>query len=176
MKLVQQKEGDRKISPKKMFLLIIPGTIIVLICAFSQQTKDQSYMLSRKITRFIADIIGLPQNDANDSFRFIYTLELWIRKTAHMVLFLSLGIGIYYAIPIFESQKEKVGRRVLLMCGISLVFAVIDEFHQMFIPGRTSTIWDVLIDMCGVLIFGVVQLRKLHKIKTAKEECKPDDR
>ena len=34
---------------------------------------------------------------------------------------------------------------------ISLVFAVIDEIHQTFVPTREGTIRDVLIDAMGIV-------------------------
>jgi len=36
---------------------------------------------------------------------------------------------------------------------ITLVTAVLDEWHQSFDPSRTSSAWDVAIDMTGALVF-----------------------
>ena len=36
------------------------------------------------------------------------------------------------------------------------VYAVLDEYHQSLVPGRTSTFKDVLIDMIGVLIGNII--------------------
>ncbi len=33
-----------------------------------------------------------------------------------------------------------------------MVYAATDEYHQSFVPGRSSSVWDVLIDGLGVLL------------------------
>src|SRR5207244_12040833 len=38
---------------------------------------------------------------------------------------------------------------VLVACGL---FAASDEFHQSFVPSRTASANDVMIDICGTLI------------------------
>lgn len=71
-------------------------------------------------------------------------LPVWvIRKTAHMTL---------YAILAFCgacSQIKPSFKKVLLFCAC---YACTDEFHQLFIPGRSGEIRDVCIDCLGACI------------------------
>ncbi len=48
--------------------------------------------------------------------------------------------------------KNKINKKYFLMVLIiSILYGIFDEIHQMFTPGRNSTITDVLIDSLGSL-------------------------
>jgi VanZ family protein len=42
----------------------------------------------------------------------------------------------------------------------AMIFAAADEFHQTFIPSRTGSIYDILVDYCGALT-GILICRML---------------
>ena len=44
------------------------------------------------------------------------------------------------------------GRRVLLALLLCLVFALADEWHQKFVPGRVQSLADVVADGIGIII------------------------
>jgi len=66
-------------------------------------------------------------------------------------------------------------RSVVLALGICVLFAISDEVHQLFVPGRGGQVSDVLIDSAGasvglgiyLLVSRVVnsQLRALRKVR-----------
>jgi VanZ family protein len=69
-----------------------------------------------------------------------------VKKGGHMVGYASLALSYWYA---FRMQEDKRGLAWLL----AVLYALTDEFHQAFVPGRHSTIWDVLIfDNFGAII------------------------
>lgn len=71
-------------------------------------------------------------------------LPVWvIRKTAHMTLYAIL------AFCAACSQIKPSFKKVLLFCAS---YACTDEFHQLFIPGRSGEIRDVCIDCLGACI------------------------
>ena len=47
---------------------------------------------------------------------------------------------------------------------IAYLYAILDEIHQSFIPGRTSRFQDTLIDLVGILI-GLLIFRKIFPKK-----------
>ena len=57
-------------------------------------------------------------------------------------------------------------KSILLSIGISFLYACSDEIHQLFVPGRSGNILDVLIDTVGasvgVLVFSFI-VRKCCK-------------
>ena len=69
-----------------------------------------------------------------------------IKKSGHMIGYALLALFSWRA---QDLKREK--RRVAWL--IAIVYAVTDEFHQSFVPGRHPSIWDVLIfDNMGALV------------------------
>ena len=59
-----------------------------------------------------------------------------------------------YGILAWLAMRARVNGRpavwiILLFC---VVYGASDEFHQMFVPGRTSSIWDLLADTLGAAL------------------------
>jgi VanZ family protein len=76
--------------------------------------------------------------------------DLVLRKTAHAAEFAVLGFLLARA----------VGHDLpALMLGIA--YAITDEVHQAFVPGRLGSVWDVLLDSVGVAL-GVLLLRRVR--------------
>ena len=80
------------------------------------------------------------------------TIVFAVRKGAHFTEYLILGAVL---VPAVKEWKVAPG---LLMSGgapaawlIGTAYAVTDEFHQSFVPGRSCELRDVVIDSCGVL-------------------------
>ncbi len=105
----------------------------------SAQSGNDSGMLSASLFKPLFDLLvplGLPAE----------ILSLIIRKTAHFTIYLILGILVFYAIDTYEIQlSQKVYLSVLLCVG----YAISDEIHQIFVPGRAGTLLDVFIDSMG---------------------------
>ena len=59
--------------------------------------------------------------------------------------------------------KLKIKWRVLITLGAGIIYAVLDEFHQSFSPGRTPKITDVYIDTLGILL-GIVIILLIREI------------
>lgn len=99
-------------------------------------------------------------------------LEIFpVRKIAHFVEYMILG-GLSAASWVLYQAEEKENRKpfFLIAWGFCVLFAVLDELHQAFVPGRTSSIRDILLDSVGAL-FGafLVALIVKHVIKNDKE-------
>lgn len=59
---------------------------------------------------------------------------------------------------------------IIYILFICLFYAVTDEFHQSFIPGRTSLVSDILVDFMGAMIgLGLFYLSyyKIYKRKSS---------
>ena len=82
------------------------------------------------------------------------TLQIYhgyIRKSAHIVEYAVLG---FFAMRTFTATRM----RALLALLLTLSVAVLDEFLQSFDPSRTSSPYDVLIDLSG----GVAAIAIFH--------------
>jgi len=67
----------------------------------------------------------------------------------HLIIFFLFTFFLTASIKGTKKLNLKI---VLIILGISLLYAISDEFHQSFIPGRTAVLKDVVIDFIGSLI------------------------
>lgn len=77
----------------------------------------------------------------------IWTLNRIVRKLAHLTEFTILG-GVLYTIL----RRYITYGTVIKTIGLGMLIASFDEFIQLFSPGRSSQISDVLIDTVGIII------------------------
>ena len=73
-----------------------------------------------------------------------------IRKAAH---FTEYAVLAFFAARAFStSSKDQIGRRwFFIALALVIIYALTDEYHQSFVPSRTPSIYDSLIDMSGGL-------------------------
>jgi VanZ family protein len=101
---------------------------------------------------------------AGNTSRIIGPLVLWLfpdttpetmvaihgvtRKIAHLAEYALLGI---LAARAFRgSPREVLSKRwFVVSLALVVVYALVDEYHQSFVPSRTGTIYDSLIDIVG---------------------------
>jgi VanZ family protein len=76
------------------------------------------------------------------------TADLVLRKLAHVTEYAVLGVLLARALP------------ELGALAAGLAYAVTDEVHQHFVPGRHAALLDVAIDATGVLI-GILLARRI---------------
>jgi VanZ family protein len=73
-----------------------------------------------------------------------------IRKLGHFTEYFIFGRLLWRALR-FHDFSRSPSRRFALSIAITLLYAVSDEWHQSFIPSRTPSVIDVLIDTIGGL-------------------------
>lgn len=125
---------------------------MVVIFLFSAQTGMVSGRLSGGLTARIA--AWLTPNwallsEAEQAVR----LDVWhlvVRKAAHVTEFAVLGGLLMNAWARGRQQARVREAGLAALCG--LLYAALDEFHQMFVPERGPAVTDVLIDFSGVMI------------------------
>jgi VanZ family protein len=74
--------------------------------------------------------------------------DFLLRKIAHGLVFAVLAFLIFRALP---RSLEKGTLRLGYAGAITLLYALIDEVHQAFVPGRSGTLSDVAIDAIGIV-------------------------
>ena len=104
---------------------------------------------------------------ANNTSRIIGPLVLWlfpktspealavvhliVRKIAH---FTEYAILAYLAARAFRTSPRPAlaNRWFLAALALVVVYALLDEYHQAFVPSRTASIYDSFVDMSGGLV------------------------
>jgi VanZ family protein len=69
-----------------------------------------------------------------------------VKKGGHMIGYALLALS-YWQVFQFRHGKQ------VLAWYFAVLYAITDEFHQSFVPGRGASIWDVVVfDNLGALI------------------------
>jgi VanZ family protein len=98
----------------------------------------------------------------NTSAETLATVHLITRKLAHFTEYAILG---FLAARAFRTSPSPAIRRrwFLIAAALIVVYALIDEYHQSFVPSRTGTIYDSFIDIAGGLM-ALIFVRKKRSV------------
>jgi VanZ family protein len=72
-----------------------------------------------------------------------------IRKLAHFGEYFVFGLLLIRAIR--GERRGWVLRWSLTVLAIAATYAALDEFHQSFVPNRTASTWDSMLDTVGAV-------------------------
>ncbi|MGM8213913.1 VanZ family protein [Virgibacillus sp. W0430] len=144
-------------------------------CIFylSHQPATNSDALSSNLTQVIMEWFTTIAPQVEIQWDMLHHL---IRKNAHFIAYFILGVVVLNALQQLTASTQKVECRInvknfsisLLIC---ICYALSDEFHQLFIPGRSGEWRDVGIDSAGA-IAGISTLFIIQKIKNRKAVSK----
>jgi len=92
----------------------------------------------------------------NTSPETLATIHFITRKVAHFTEYAILGF--------LAARAFRIHQRWFLISLLLIVaYALIDEYHQSFVPSRTASIFDSFIDMAGGLSALIFVSRKRAK-------------
>ena len=145
--------------------------IIVLICMFTifMFSSDNDVESNKKSDGVIINAykIFLGKNlSKKEQKYYIEKYVTYVRKTAHFLIYLILGLSI---ISLIKEYREVDTKAIIIALIISIVYAVSDELHQTFISGRSGEVRDVIIDSLGSLT-GIYLYYLYNKIRRKKYE------
>ena len=103
----------------------------------------------QETSRFIVPL--LRWLDPQISVPAIEQFQFLIRKVAHVTEYAVLALLLFRAIR-RSVRGGTFPRYAAIVCVAAGLFAMTDEYHQSFVPSRTATPRDVMIDCCGVLV------------------------
>ena len=98
-------------------------------------------------------------------------LGVWdfvLRKIAHVVEFAALAFLLIRAMVRTWPMRSR-NWLIRIAAGISVLYAISDEVHQSFVPGRGPSVRDVVIDSVGVALAVIIYRRKCR-------HCEPEGR
>ena len=128
----------------------LPWILVILCMALifylSHQPATKSNCLSTGITEKIVKAVEKIAPDVDlDSVSFNHI----VRKNAHFFSYLVLGILVMNGL---RSSGVSGYRIIFFAIGICILYAISDEVHQLFVPGRGGRVSDVFIDSAGAAI------------------------
>ncbi len=149
---------------KKVFKLVLLILWMILIFCFSNQRADDSSKLSDGVIVKVASVLVKDDLTNNKKDELIDKYTFIIRKTAHFSIYLILGI---LSINLLSSFDIK--RIIAFSSLICFIYACTDEFHQLFVIGRSCEVRDVLIDTLGSLTGILIYYKnKIYILKRQK--------
>ena len=147
---------------RNALFLILLISWMTLIFWFSSQNSDESTEQSDVIVNKIVSEIYDNAEDAPDFIEFA------VRKAAHFSLYLALG---RLALGTVACDGMTGGSKYIYSQLICTSYAVADEFHQLFVPGRSGNPADVCIDSAGAWIGILLGLLFLHIFRKLKRRA-----
>ena len=135
---------------KKTILWILSFAVMVCIFCLSSQPAPESNELSKGVAESIIDktphIKDLPPAEKQS-----LAIDL-NRKSETMPTFLFFILGTALALSISFSYGGKLHDKYVIALIISIIYAISDEIHQIFVPGRSFQFTDILTDSAGSLL------------------------
>lgn len=140
-------------------ILILTVGWMLLIFGFSSQTGAESGSLSALLSEPITKLlIRFADDSSTEAESALFSrVDIGVRKIAHFTEYAILG-GLL--VLLFRITRV---RMIWLPWLIGTLYAVTDEWHQSFSPGRSCDPKDVLIDACGVLIGVLISFTLLQR-------------
>ena len=143
-------EINTKTNIKRAILIILLILTFFQIFRFSNQNGEKSSGISRKITTAVTKNVKKTQElDKNKQEEVLGKIEKVIRKLAHFSIYMVVGI---LMMLLMSTYKIKQLDRIAISLITGILYAGSDEIHQLFIPGRSAMITDVMIDTLGVFV------------------------
>lgn len=125
----------------------IPSGRLIKICLFLL------FIILSLASVYILLVIIRPRIGLRDIFQLNrWVIHRHVRKFAHFFIYLFLGSVLKNALTVSGIKGWKaVGWAI----GLAFIYALTDEAHQYFVPGRMFLLTDVVIDTLGATV-GVV--------------------
>ncbi len=155
-------------------LLVWILAVAAVIFWLSSQTGEESGNVSKGLMEKLLSFLRLDGNREK--------LHHLIRKAAHMTEYAVLGASVcvlhLYLTATGRWKKSSYIRAAVYALAFSALFAVTDEIHQAFVPGRGPAVRDVLIDTLGAavgvgLVCLVYRYKQKRRSKTSKKLSQP---
>ena len=124
---------------------------MILIFSFSADNADESGQKSAEVTEKIVQTVDptIVEKPIEEQRRVYETVGSYVRKSAHFLEFAMLG---FFASIMVNTIYPDFLRRFFIPLGFGALYAVADEIHQIFVPGRACEFTDFLIDSARVSI------------------------
>lgn len=143
---------------RKTILILLLLLWMITVFLFSAQNATRSSKVSGNLTDTILDLLNVSKEHREMA-------ETLIRKLAHFTIY---AVGGVLAMCCFSECKLGSNKNIIVSQMFGTLYAITDEVHQYFVPGRACQLRDVLIDSLGVAS-GIIIALIIREILTKKE-------
>ncbi len=154
----------------RIILIILLGMTFYTIFQFSSENSEQSSARSGTVLRKIINIFPYTKNlSAQTKEKLVKRAQPIIRKAAHFSIYAVVGVLI---MSFVSTYKLLLWKKFFISICVGLFYAISDEYHQSFVPGRSAELRDVLIDTTGVIVGILIVLMIISVYKALGEKYK----
>ena len=139
-----------------VLLVLWMGFIFSMSCENAEESSNTSGQTIKVVLSTVPEFEKQPEEVKKN---IIEELQFIVRKSAHFIGYMILGILASGLIL----QYENINKKYPLAFLICVIYAISDEIHQLFVPGRAGQVRDVLIDSAGSLL-GIILVMAFVKI------------
>lgn len=152
---------------KKTISIISLILWMIIIFSFSSADANKSTGTSDKVMTTMIEIkdkITDQETPISEKEIIVKNSSFYVRKIAHITEYLILGLLMFNALKQFNILNIYYA---IILC---VLYSCTDEFHQLFINGRSGSFRDVLIDTIGILLgtylykILIIKKKKVNKI------------
>lgn len=99
----------------------------------------------------------------------IESVHFAIRKLGHWTEYFVLAVLLLRALTVERSAASMRRQTAISILG-AMLFALSDEWHQSFVPGREASLADVTLDsfgaLCGATLYALLKTRKSQQSRS----------
>lgn len=157
------KSKRRYIGTSCLFAAVVWMSVIFW---FSAKPAQESAQMSHRVGGAVCKILvpGYEEKTPQEKAELAKRIDYPVRKFAHAAEYALLGLlftGTFYG---YGMEGRKLW---LTASGFAVFYAVSDELHQLFVPGRSGQISDVILDSAGVAVgvaLGILCVKSVKKV------------
>lgn len=150
---------------KKGIKLLLIALCMSTIFMFSSDDATKSTKKSDGVIIQISNFFAGTKLSKQQQQKIIDYFVVPVRKSAHFLIYMTLGILLVSFINEFSIANKKM---FFLAIFLSFLYACSDEVHQLFVPGRSGQLTDVLLDTLGASV-GILCYMFIFKICKQKQ-------
>lgn len=162
-----------------ILVLLWMTTVFIFSSQDGKETLNTSGAFINAIETTIKDdtqVENQKQEEADEvktqKYKYSENVQKIVRKNAHYFLYMIGGVILsvfFYAL--LQDNKKYTYSSTLF----GVIYALSDEFHQYFVPGRTSSIRDVGIDSLGIVTGVILFMLFIKVVKKKKYKLKLEE-
>ncbi len=141
----------KKLKAYRIVSIILLVAVMVTIFCLSAQDSTDSAEVSGSVVSWLYELFKIDLPDGT------------VRTIAHCCEFAALGFLMINAIRSFKESFNPV-----LSVIISFGYAITDEIHQLYVPGRAFQLIDLTVDLLGITLGTIAFIILVKLIKNKK--------
>ena len=139
----------KKLIAIRIILIILTLSVMAVIFILSAdnaaESDAKSEFFSDSLTYKILELFSLSEEQMQQVIKLSVVI---VRKAAHFTEYAALG---FLLASVFMSFYVKLKLLIPISFLTGSLYAVSDEIHQYYVPGRSCQLSDMLLDSSGVL-------------------------